>query len=154
MPVVYRLVRKKHARPADLLSGDGAALVGGRWNEKGTRLVYATSHVSLAVVEALVHAQVLPKDMMLVELDVPEAVPIGRWPRSTLPADWATYPTPASTQLQGTAWVHAGRELAVWVPSAVVPSEWNCLVNPVHPEIRRVRAKVLGPFHFDQRLCP
>src|SRR6266540_4232279 len=64
--LVYRLVRKKYTKRADLLAGEGAALVGGRWNEKGTRLVYASSHVSLVTLEALVHASTLPKDVVLV----------------------------------------------------------------------------------------
>ena len=151
---LYRLVRRKHTKPADLLSGQGAALVGGRWNEKGTRLVYATSHVSLALVEALVHAQALPRDMMLVELSIPDAARIDRWPTGRLPADWATYPAPASTQRMGSAWARAARALAVWVPSVVVPSEWSCLINPAHADIRSVTAKVSGPFRFDSRLRP
>ena len=154
MPHLYRLVRRKYSRPADLLAGQGAALVGGRWNEKGTRLIYATSHVSLALVEALVPAQTLPKDMMLVEVELPSTVVAGRWLESGLPADWSTYPAPAATQKRGTAWANAGRELAVWVPSAVVPAEWNCLIDPAHPHIRLVNARVVGPFRFDPRLRP
>jgi RES domain-containing protein len=154
MPRLYRLVRKKYARPGDLLTGQGAALVGGRWNEKGTRLVYTTSHASLALVEALVHSPTLPKDMILVAVDVPDQVAMGRWQTGKLPSDWATYPSPASTQLRGTRWAKRGRELGVWVPSAVVPAEWNCLLNPLHPDMALVTGRVLGPFRFDPRLRP
>ena len=152
MPRVYRLVRKKYAKPADLLTGVGAAIVGGRWNEKGTRMLYTTSHVSLAVLEALVHAQTLPTDMVLVALDLPTRAPFGRWPVARLPAGWDRFPFVTATQTRGTAWAIAAKELAVWVPSAVVAAEWNCLVNPAHPRIADVRAKVLGPFRFDPRL--
>jgi RES domain-containing protein len=154
VPLVYRLLRKKHAKRADLLAGAGAALFGGRWNEKGTRLIYASPHVSLAVLEALVHASMLPKDMVLVSLNVPNDVAIRHWRPSSLPRGWADYPFRAATQKRGTAWARAGRELAVWVPSAVVPSEWNCLLNPMHADIARVRAKVIGRFRFDPRLGP
>ena len=154
MPLVYRLVRKKYTKRADLLAGEGAALVGGRWNEKGTRLVYASSHVSLVTLEALVHASTLLKDMVLVSLDIPDSVVIGRWRANALPRGWAEYPFRTATQKRGTAWARAGKALAVWVPSAVVQSEWNCLLNPMHPDVKRVRAKVLGRFRFAPRLRP
>ena len=153
MPLVYRLVRKKHAKPSDLLSGAGAALVGGRWNEKGTRLIYASSHASLVVLEALVHASTLPKDMVLVSLNVPNDVAIRRWRPKSLPRRWAEYPFGTATQ-RGPAWARAGKELAVWVPSAVVPAEWNCLLNPMHADIARVKARVVVRFRFDPRLGP
>jgi len=153
MPRVYRLAKEKHTRdPADLVSGEGARLYGGRWNRKGTPLVYAASHVSLAVLEALAHSAVLPSDMVLVAYDIPDASALAAWPVATLPADWADYPAPASTQSLGTAWAAAGSELAVAVPSAVVRLEDNWLLNPAHPAMRTVRASVLGAFVFDARL--
>lgn len=152
MPLVYRLVRKKHARPAELLSGAGASLVGGRWNERGTRLVYASSHVSLTALEALVHASALPNNLVLIEVDIPDDAVLGRWRSETLPGEWADYPFKAAAQELGTAWARTGKQLGLWVPSAVVPTEWNCLINPMHADIARVKAKVLGPFRFDPRL--
>jgi len=152
VPLVYRLVRKKHAKPADLLSGAGAALLGGRWNEKGTRLIYASSHVSLVVLETLVHANVLPKDMVLVSLEIPDDVAIRRWLPKSLHRSWADYPFGAAAQKRGTTWAKRGNELAIGVPSAVVRSEWNCLVNPMHADIAQIEAKVLGRFRFDPRL--
>jgi RES domain-containing protein len=151
VPTVYRLVRKKYAKQAELLSGAGAAVLGGRWNEKGTRLIYASSHVSLVALEALVHANMLPRDMVLVSLEIPDLV-IRRWRVESLARGWADYPFGTATQKRGTRWARVGKELAVWVPSAVVPSEWNCLLNPMHADIARVKAKVLGPFRFDPRL--
>lgn len=154
MAKVYRLVRAKYAAPPALLSGEGAALAGGRWNAKGTRVVYASSHLSLAALEALVHAPSLPTDLRVVEIDVPSALARTRWDVSDLPADWRDFPAPAAAQALGTAWLAAGRDLAVWVPSVVVPEEWNLLLNPAHRALARVKAKVLGPFTFDARLRP
>ena len=92
--------------------------------------------------------------MMLIEVDVPDSIKIARWREATLPKDWATYPSAGSTQKRGSKWAAAAKELAVWVPSSVVRSEWNCLINPVHHDIRHVRGTVAGPFHFDKRLRP
>ena len=153
MPRVYRLAKLKHTRdPADLVSGEGARLYGGRWNRKGTPLVYAASHVSLAVLEALVHSAALPSDMVLVAYDIPDAAALGAWPVAVLPAEWADYPAPASTQSLGSSWAAARSELAVAVPSAVVRLEVNWLLNPAHPAMGTVTATVLAAFEFDARL--
>jgi RES domain-containing protein len=153
MPRVYRLTLEKHARDADdLLTGEGARLYGGRWNHKGTAVMYAASHVSLAVLEALVHSETLPTNMVLVAYDVPGVpAPAERLPGS-LPRDWAAYPFPKMTQDIGTAWAKSRAALALRVPSAIVPNEMNWLLNPHHPAIAKVKATVLGPFSFDGRL--
>jgi RES domain-containing protein len=131
---------------------EGARLYGGRWNHKGTALVYAASHASLAVLEALVHSETLPANMVLVAYDVPAApAPRVRLPAS-LPRDWAAYPFPKVTQDLGTTWAKSRAELALRVPSAVVPNEMNWLMNPHHPAIAKVKATVFGPFSFDRRL--
>jgi RES domain-containing protein len=95
------------------LAGEGARIYGGRWNHKGTPLIYTASAVSLAVVEALVHSDILPKDMVLIAYDVPNAPKARAWPTASLPADWADDPFPPSTQDLGTVWATAGVELAV-----------------------------------------
>jgi RES domain-containing protein len=153
MPRVYRLTLEKHARKrSDLVAGEGARIHGGRWNHKGTPLVYAASSVSLALVEALVHSDMLPKNMVLVAYDVPDALVVRTWLATSLPSDWADHPFAVSTQDLGTAWAADGAELAVTVPSAVVPLEKNCLLNPRHPAMATVQTTVLGPLSFDPRL--
>jgi RES domain-containing protein len=153
MPRIYRLTLEKHARDRDdLLSGEGARLYGGRWNHKGTAVVYAASHVSLAVLEALVHSETLPKNMVLVAYDVPNALAIAERRPASLPANWAAHPFLKETQDIGTDWIRSRAELALRVPSAIVPHEMNWLVNPHHPDIAKVKATVLGPFSFNGRL--
>ncbi|HMI88590.1 MAG TPA: RES family NAD+ phosphorylase [Polyangiaceae bacterium] len=153
MPRVYRLTNEKHTRdPNDLVTGEGARLYGGRWNHKGTAIVYAASHVSLAVLEALVHGETLPKNMVLVAYDVPDVPIPGVRMIAELPPDWAAYPFSKATQDIGTMWARRRAELALRVPSAVVPHEMNWLVNPHHAGIAKVKVTVLGAFSFDGRL--
>src|SRR5689334_11718602 len=153
MPRVYRLTLEKHTRdPADLLSGEGARLYGGRWNHRGTAIVYAASHVSLAVLEALVHSETLPRNLVLVAYDLPDAPAPAERSVASLPAEWASFPFPKSTQEIGTAWARSRAQLALRVPSAIVPHEMNWLLHPQHPAMAKVKATVLGPFSFDGRL--
>jgi RES domain-containing protein len=50
----------------------------------------------------------------------------------------------------GDAWVREERSLVLKVPSAVVPSEYNYLINPNHPDARRL--EVSPP--FDPQIDP
>ena len=51
--VAWRIFKPKHEATA--FTGEGARLYGGRWNSKGTSMVYAASSQSLAALELLVH---------------------------------------------------------------------------------------------------
>jgi RES domain-containing protein len=46
----------------------------------------------------------------------------------------------------------AERKSAILVlPSALVPSESNWLVNPLHPEFAEIQVQPAEPFHYDAR---
>ncbi len=147
---VWRLCAARHAYGA--FSGEGAARFGGRWNDKGVRLVYAATSLSLAVVEILVHVDELPQDFVAIRADIPYGAKLERLQAAALPRNWRRYPAPAQLRAIGTAWVHAGRTLALHVPSAVIPQETNLLINPAHPDMRRVVVHKPEKFSFDRRL--
>jgi RES domain-containing protein len=135
-------------------NGIGPARGGGRWNSRGVHVAYAASSRSLAELEILVHIDRTraPNDYVFVEADVPnnaiETVKI-----EGLPADWRTMPPPPDLRVIGDAWVRAQRSLALRVPSAVIPEEFNLLVNPAHPRFPELR--IIGrsePVVFDARL--
>ena len=71
--LVYRIAKTKHITD---LNGTGAKLFGGRWNEKGTPLVYTSSSISLAILESLVHfpLHLAPGDMSLSFINIPDAL--------------------------------------------------------------------------------
>ena len=90
--------------------------------------------------------------MVAVEIEIPDSVEIERAPLSTLPAEWQVYPAPAFTQQRGTNWVAARRTAVLAVPSAVIPVEYNYLLNPAHRHFSRVRIVGRTPFPLDSRL--
>jgi len=128
--------------------------VGGRWNRPGVRMVYLGEGVAIATLEVLVH---LPRPALLADayrllrVDVPEELARGL-PEAALPPGWDD---PASTAVSapiGSAWALSGASLALRVPSAVVPFEYNILLNPGHPDFERLRFGEPAPFLFDRRL--
>ena len=147
-----RLWRLASAR-FDPLDGEGARLAGGRWNSPGRPVVYTSSHASLAVLEKLVWVdpEDLPEDLRLYEMDLPDELARDTVDPTALPDDW-TEPGSRICVEAGDRWLTAGDRPALVVPSAIVPEEWNVLVDPRNPDAARVRTVRSREFRFDPRL--
>lgn len=148
---VYRITTTRYSRD---LSGTGARLYGGRWNPKGISVVYTAESRALATVEYLVHVplSLVPRDLSLVTLHLPEAIPWTTVALVDLPANWRDYPAPSALADLGAHWAFAQETLALRVPSAVVAQEYNVLLNPLHPDMAQVTIVQVDPYQFDPRL--
>lgn len=150
MPSAWRLTKTKYLGSA--WDGEGAKRAGGRWNGVGVPVVYTSGSLSLALVEVLVHlrSEVLPA-YSAVRIDFDDSLVTAVEPKD-LPAKWRDNPAPPETRAIGYAWVADGRSAVLRVPSVVVPIEFNYVLNPNHPDFRRVRVAPPMPFPFDPRL--
>ncbi len=128
---------------ADLL-GEGARRYGGRWNSPGLPVVYLAEHPALAVLEVRVHLDLppdlLPDDYVLMPVELPDEPPEVA---TDLPVDPRSF---------GDGWLRSGRTAVLQVPSALVPSASNLLLNPRHPSASTAKAGPPQPFQFDARL--
>jgi RES domain-containing protein len=151
MVTAWRLVKERFARSA--FDGEGARLHGGRWNSPGTRMAYASESVALATLEVLVHLQmsaVLPS-YALATIRFPEDLVEVLEP-ALLPANWRQFPSPPELQAIGDQWIKEPRSAILQVPSAIIPSASNFLLNPAHPEFAQVVIEPPEPYEFDPRL--
>lgn len=148
---LFRLCRAPFARD---LTGTGARLYGGRWNPKGTAVLYCAPSRSLAVMEVLVHLaqDELPPDFVMVRLTIPDDLPTHRPATGDLPKGWRKYPYAAATQALGARFMAEGRHAVLVVPSAIVPEEALHVLNPAHPTLATARVAEVKPFRFDPRL--
>lgn len=113
-------------------------------------MIYTSATLSLAVLEILVHYSVLPTDFVATPIDIPDDV---QW-RTFADPEW-TIDTPLRvTQADGAAWIRDRLSVVTSVPSFVVPSERNYLLNPSHPDFAKVTFRPSEPFRFDTRLRP
>jgi len=147
----WRIYKHKHASSA--FTGEGAGFFGGRWNSRGTRIIYTAATLSLASLEMLIHLEssdALGKyivrsvdfdDKLLMQLD-----------GAVLPVDWHRNPVPSDVQQIGDEWVAQGRSAILQVPSAVIETESNFLLNPNHRDFHKLRWGAEQPFFFDPRL--
>lgn len=151
MPDLWRVTKRRHGATA--FDGKAAAHYGGRWNSPGRRAVYASSTKSLALLEILVHLDVgvpLPR-LVAFTFSVDDRL-IERAKPGDLPRQWRTSAGLAATQRVGDAWLAAARSLALAVPSAIVPEEWNYVLNPLHPAFTKLHPGRGVPFLVDPRL--
>lgn len=149
---VWRICRRSHA--IDPLGGRGGLYAPGRWHPRGVRIVYTSAALSLAALELLVRLDrdLLPSDLVQMELDLPDDLREERIEAATLPSAWRRYPAPAALQRIGAVWLAGGATAILRVPSAVIPEEDNYLLNPMHPAIERVKVVGRRAFILDRRL--
>jgi RES domain-containing protein len=148
----WRICKRAHAA----FDGEGARKAGGRWNPRGVAVVYVSETLSLAALELLVHADpaLLPEDLVAIEAEIPEAVRVRRLDPEKLPRGWRRHPPPEALARLGGEWANKLETAVLSVPSALVPRERNFVLNPGHPEFRRIRVGKPEPFGLDARLGP
>ena len=150
--IVYRICKARYDKTA--FSGSGGLYASGRWHHKGQPIVYAAATLSLAALEYLVHlgrtdAQI---SFVYVQAVIPENSSIETVDPISLPRNWTSAPPIEATMELGTQWCAETRSAVIKVPSAIVPAEFNFLLNPRHPDFTLIRIAAPEPFSFDSRL--
>lgn len=147
---VYRITRKRYQDTA--FDGEGARRYPGRWNSRGTPMVYTASSRSLAILEILVNyeaEELLMRDYVVIPATIPEALILTA---ANLPKDWSVSPIAPASREFGDAWVSGQDSAALSVPSTVVPEEDNILLNPGHPEFHKIVIGEATELTVDPRL--
>ncbi|MBU3694058.1 MAG: RES domain-containing protein [Rhodocyclaceae bacterium] len=156
MMQVWRIAVDAPTFAADDLSGAGAKLTGGRWNRVGSPVVYASASIALACLETMVHLGPagIPLRRHLIRIDIPDEIWSRR--RAVAPTDartgWEALPAGEASRAFGEAWLAACETALLAVPSIVVPEECNVLVNPLHPDAKRLVPVRVRPWRYDTRL--
>jgi RES domain-containing protein len=148
----WRIVKANYKNKA--FTGDGARMYGGRWNSRGVPVIYTAGSLALASIEMVVN---LPSPKLLEAF-----VRIPVWFNSKLvdelspddlPANWNSRPVSPHSRALGDKWIKEQRSAVLKVPSVVVPEEFNYLLNPKHPDFKKVEAGKPVVYHLDPRLA-
>ena len=151
MPSAWRIVRAAHGNSA--FSGDGARIYGGRWNSPGTAVIYVSEHESLAALELFVHLTPLSPDDRYRSFRLEWEDKLTEYFLvKNLPVNWNAEPPTIQTMQIGDDWVHAGKSVALGVPSVLSTSEMNFLLNPKHVDFKKIKISQPVDYRFDSRL--
>ena len=149
--IVYRVANVKYK---DLtLSGIGAEKAGGRWNEIGTRAVYCSENISLALLEYYVHSEniaYLPGQILVAKIEFPDEFKIEEL--KELPERWNQYPYSSKTTALYTSLAKDRNFFALRVPSTIVGLESNIILNPLYKEFGKVEIVEFIELPIDERL--
>lgn len=150
--MLWRLVKTRHAD--DAFSGEGARRYGGRWNARGTAVVYLSGGLSLAALELFVHltAQDARLNFSAIRVEVPAAVKVQQLTIAELPDNWREEPPPDSCKALGSNWAERADAALLRVPSIIVPNEFNYVLNPAHADFKKFIVRAPQPFGFDARM--
>lgn len=147
---VWRITPAAHAA----FDGEGTRRFGSRWIPRGVPAVHTSGTLALAALELFVHTDpdLLPADAVARYADIPESTAVTNISVGDLPKNWREFPPPETLQEIGRNWVQHAATAVLAVPSAIIPSEQNFVLNPLHPDFARVQPGPSQGFQFDARM--
>ena len=147
--IIYRITNTIYSND---ISGTGAKLNGSRWNSKGVSMLYTTEHISLAVLEMLVHTHFKDYsiELDLLTVQIPTSAIITEINVKKLKENWVN--DNGYTRFIGDEFIKAKQNLLLKVPSAVIHEEYNCLINPFHADFKNIKIIETRSFSTDERL--
>ncbi len=147
----WRIVNARNAATA--FSGDGSRRSGGRWNSRGYRAVYLADSLALATLEVMVHgvSYATLQNYVCIVATIPKKI-IQEVDLKSLPGNWQDDLPPAEVRELGDRWLNEQKSAALKVPSAVIPVEFNYVLNPRHKDFRKIEIAEPLSLVFDKRL--
>jgi RES domain-containing protein len=151
--IVYRIA--KSAEIAGDISGFGSFKFGGRWNNRGTYMLYTSVNSSLAYLETLVHFNEsdYPPNLYITAIEIKDSDElIYQLPGNGYPVNWQTQQN-LENKIKGDWWMRENKFLAFKVRSAINPLEFNFLLNPLYPGFHdKVTVQSIERLNIDTRL--
>jgi RES domain-containing protein len=148
----WRIAKKKYAKSA--FDGEGSRRKGGRWTPRGFPAVYTAQTESLAALEQFVQTGDEGRYIRFVcfKVEIPDEVRVEEIDISSLPKNWKDTPAPDTLKEYGHRWLSQGRSAVLKVPSALISSEFNFILNPLHPDFRKIKISVPEEFCYNPRM--
>ena len=147
---IYRLVKEKHSK----LTGDGGLKTSGRWHTKGHRIIYCAAHPAISILEKM--AWLKPEDFkenhVLLTIEVDDKIKFLRLLADQLDPEALKSKHHPQTQYLGDYWLESKASVLLFVPSVHSPDSYNVLINPEHPDFKKLKVLKKEQYTFDKRL--
>jgi RES domain-containing protein len=146
---IWRITSREYI--STVFSGKGGLKVSGRWHPKGYKISYTSESLALASLEMFVNIETADLPLVCVSAIIPDTTPILEITTDLLPANWQEVSAYPVLQEIGLKWLQAMEYPVLKVPSAIIPVEYNYLINPEHQDLR-LQTEQLLEFQFDHRM--
>ena len=146
--IVYRI---SHSKYAATLSSSGVA---NRWNTIFQFVIYCSENISLCALELLAHTNgIRPAgEFKIMHIEILDEAEITLIDVAQLPENWFQLQSYTQTQTIGSNWYESKSTLLLKVPSAIIPSEFNFVINTLHPDFtKKVKLSAVKDFFWDNR---
>ncbi len=146
--IVYRFARDIYSHD---ISGEGSKKWGGRWNSPGLPALYSSCTISLSLLELLVYHTSYEeiKVNRLMQIKVPDSS-IHSISAASLKTKWQN--DIDYCRFMGNEFLLNKKFLLLKMPSAIIPDEFNMMLNPLHSAFNKVSIISSKIFDFDGRL--
>ncbi len=147
---LFRISAEKHSSK---LTSSGAS---NRWNKKGEYVIYTGSSRSLSTLELVVHRNFIKPDIIykVMTISVPDTDNLIKSIKiNDLPDNWRQFEAYSKLQKTGSEWINSRESLLLEVPSAIIPQEYNYIINTEHPDFEKsVKLIRTENYFWDERL--
>ena len=126
-----------------------------RWNLKGQNVIYAGSSRSLASLELIVHKgavkPALTYKVMVISIADDDYL-MKQIQIKSLPSDWRSFSAYTNLQKIGSDWYNTRESLVLKIPSAIIPLEYNFIINTQHPDFAgKIKLARTEDYFWDSR---
>ncbi|HEX5153120.1 MAG TPA: RES family NAD+ phosphorylase [Parafilimonas sp.] len=148
--LLYRIGATKYAND---ITGEGARLNGGRWNHVGISCIYAGESRAIVLLEYSAHVSIhdIKRALSFTTFSVPDDS-ITALKIANLPGNWKDFPHPNETRDLGSKLLSENASLVIKIPSVIIPQESICLINPNHPDIKKIEVVDVADYSYDLRV--
>lgn len=146
---VFKICREKYSHS---LQASGAS---NRWNKKDEFVIYTGSSRSLSTLEMVAHRSYIniSNQYKLLIIYISEELLIKEIEIKDLPENWKSIEAYVELQEIGSKWYQSNESLVLKVPSAIIPQEFNYIINTRHPLFAtHIILKGVDDFVWDNRL--
>ncbi|HEU4633667.1 MAG TPA: RES family NAD+ phosphorylase [Flavisolibacter sp.] len=146
--LVYRITHKIYSKQ---LFASGLE---GRWNGDGKKVIYTAGSVALAFLENMIRRQGVGfnSDFKTMIIEIPDDLKIQVIKNENLAAGWREFTDYSKCQPLGNAWFDKGEKPVLKVPSAVLPEEFNYVINAAHPDFKKIKLVETTELIPDERI--
>ena len=146
--LVYRITHKIYSKQ---LFASGLE---GRWNGDGKKVIYTAGSVALAFLENMIRRQGVGfnSDFKTIIIEIPDDLKIQVIKNENLAAGWREFTDYSKCQPLGNAWFDKGEKPVLKVPSAVLPEEFNYVINAAHPDFKKIKLVETTELIPDERI--